>query len=97
MCPYTDNTISRAREDTHIANREYEDNPNETNQHNNTESRNKLYKAYTNIAVDTLEENIKQIENTDLSRKYLLSWELINEITGRKTTQKGMIKGKNQK
>ena len=73
MCPTTDNTISRAREDTHIENREYEDNPNETNQHNNTESRNKLYTAYiyiciflyiylyTNIAVDTLEENIKQI------------------------------------
>ena len=28
---------------------------------------------------------------------YLLSWELINEITGRKSTQKGMIKGINQK
>ena len=28
MCPSTDNTLSRAREDTRIANREYEDNPN---------------------------------------------------------------------
>ena len=97
MSPSTENTVSRAREDTRIANREYQDNPNETNQHNNTESRNKLYTAYTNIAVDTLEEKIKQIENADLNRKYILSWELINEITGRKTNQKGMIKGKNQK
>ena len=97
MCPSIENTVSRAREDTRIVNREYEDNPNETNQHNNTESRNKLYTAYTHIVVDTLEEKIKQIENGDLNRKYLLSWELINEITGRKTTQKGMIKGKNQK
>ena len=97
MCPSTENTISRAIEDTRIANIEYEDNPNETNQYNNTESRNKLYTAYTHIAVDTLEEKINQIENADLNRKYLLSWELINEITGRKTTQKGMIKGKNQK
>ena len=40
---------------------------------------------------------IKQIENADPNRKYPLSWELINEITGRKTTKKGMIKGKNQK
>ena len=97
MCPSTENTVSRAREDTRISNREYEDNPDNTNQHNNTESRNKLYTAYTHIAVDTLEEKIKQIENADINRKFLLSWELINEITGRKTTQKGMIKGKNQK
>ena len=95
MYPSTENTVSKAREDTRIANREYEDNP-KINQHNNTESRNKLYTAYTHIAVDTLEEKIKQIENADLNRKYILSWELINEITGRKTTQKGMLKGKNQ-
>ena len=37
MYPSTYNTVSRARENTRIANREYEDNPNETNQHNNTE------------------------------------------------------------
>ena len=49
------------------------------------------------MQLDTLKEKIKQIENADLNRKYLLSWKLINEITGRKTTQKGMIKGKNQK
>ena len=55
MCPSTDNIVSRDREDTRIANREYEDNPNEINQHNNTESRNKLYTAYTHIAFDTLE------------------------------------------
>ena len=73
MCPSTENTVSRAREDTRIENREYEENPNETNQHNNTESRNKLYTVYTHIAVDTLEEKMKQIENGDLNRKYLLS------------------------
>ena len=61
MCPSTENTVSRSREDTRIANREYEDNPNETNQHNNTESRNKLYTAYTHIAVDTIEENINKL------------------------------------
>ena len=54
MCLSTDNTLSRAIEDTRIANRECEYNPNETNQNNNTESRNKLYTAYTNNAVDTL-------------------------------------------
>ena len=78
MCPSTENTISRSIEDTYIGNIEYEDNLNETNQHNNTEFRNKLYTAYTHIAVNTLEEKIKQIEKTDLNRTYLLSWELIN-------------------
>ena len=87
-CSFTENTVSRAREDTRIANREYEDNPNEISQHNNTESRNKLYIAYTHIAVDTLEEKIKQIEKADLNRKYLLRWELINELTSRKQLKK---------
>ena len=32
-----------------------------------------------------------------INRRYLLGWELINEITGRKSTQKGIIKGINQK
>ena len=90
-------TVSRVREDTQITYREYEDSANETNQHNNTESRKKqLYTAYTNIAVDTLEKKIKQNENADLNRKYLLSWELINEITGKNNSQI-MIKGNNQK
>ena len=75
----------------------YADKVNDTNQHNNTESRNKLYSAYKNIAICTLEEKIEQIENADINISYLLSWELINEITGRKSTQKGMIKGRNQK
>ena len=83
-----DNTVSRAREDTSIANREYEDNPNETNQLNNTESRNKIYTAYTNIAVDIIEEKIKQIENADLNRKYLLNCELIYEITGKNNSKR---------
>ena len=89
MVSFTDITVSRAIEDTHIEI--------EINQNNHTESRNKLYIAYTNCAGDILEKKIKQIEKADLNRKYLLSWELINEITGRKKTQKGMIKVNNQK
>ena len=45
----------------------YEDNINDTNQHNNTESRKKLYTAYKNIAIGTLEEKIEQIENADIN------------------------------
>ena len=59
MYPSTDKTLSRTREDTNIANREYEDNLNKTNQYYNNESRNYLYTALINIAVVTLEENIK--------------------------------------
>ena len=61
MCPSTENTVSRAREDTRIANRDYEDNPNKTNQHNNNESRNKLYTAYTHIAFDTLDSMVSRV------------------------------------
>ena len=76
-----DNIVSRSRENPHrrkSINNTVLYNDNETNQHNNTESLNKLYTAYTNIAVDTLELNIKQTEKSDLNRNYLLSCELIN-------------------
>ena len=56
----------------------YEDKVNDTNQHNHTESRKKLYTAYKNIAICTLEEKIEQIENADINKRYLLSCELIN-------------------
>ena len=97
ICPSTDETVNKAREDTHKACKTYEDKVNDTNQNKNTESRKKLYTAYKNIAISTLEEKVEQIENADINRRYLLSWELINEITGRKCTQKDMIKGRNQK
>ena len=69
MCPSVNNAVSRAREDTYIVNREYEDNVNESKQYNNTQSRNKLYTEHTNITVVTLEEKIKHIENADINRK----------------------------
>ena len=52
----------------------YKDKVNDTNQNNNTESRKKHYTAYKNIAISTLEEKIENIENADINRRYLLSW-----------------------
>ena len=48
ICPFTDETVNKARHDTHKACKTYEDKVNYTNQHNNTESRKKLYTAYKN-------------------------------------------------
>ena len=56
ICTSTDETVNKARQDTHKAYKTYEDKVNDTNQHNNTESRNKLYIAYKNIAVGIIEE-----------------------------------------
>ena len=63
ICSSTDKTVNKARQDTHKACKTYEDKINDTNQHTNTESRKKLYTAYKNIAISTLEEKIEQIEN----------------------------------
>ena len=49
ICPFTDETVNKARQDTHKACKTYEDKVNDTNQHNNIESRKKLYTAYNTL------------------------------------------------
>ena len=53
ICPSTDETVNKARRYTHKAYKTYADKVNETNQHNNIESRNKLYTVYKKIAIGT--------------------------------------------
>ena len=59
ICPSTDETVNKARQDTHKAYKTYADKVNDINQHNNTESRKKLFIGYKNIAIGTLEEKIE--------------------------------------
>ena len=39
---------------------------------------------------------IKKVEEADSKSQYGESWKLINEISGRKTSEKGILKGKSQ-
>ena len=51
---------------------------------------------YETVNAEILERKIKQVEHTNLNSQHKASWDLINEISGRKTGKKGQIKGETQ-
>ena len=53
----------------------------------------KIKEIYNTIQEEELDEMIKKVETADNRQKYKESCELINTITGRNTSKKGLIKG----
>ena len=55
-----------------------------------------LLEAYNLIEGEMLSSQIKKVENAHSNCKHGLSWKIINEITGRKATVRGQLKGDTQ-
>ncbi|XP_072030406.1 uncharacterized protein [Amphiura filiformis] len=55
--------------------------------------KNLLKEAYDKINQGILEQKISQVEKADQNCQHKASWDLINEISGRRTAKKGQIKG----
>ena len=88
-----DPRIEAARKDVQKAFSKYQSIPN-TDKHNNLQSeKNKLTELYVTIQEEELNEMIQKIEESDSEYKHGQSWRLINELTGRKTSKQGIIKG----
>ena len=58
-----------------------------------TNSKDELYRNYSLMEQEEISEKIKQVEEAHDSMKYGLSWQLINDISGRKSSQAARIKG----
>ena len=54
-----------------------------------------MYQIYKVINDEELEKKVIVIEQADLGMRYLESWNLINEISGRKVTQSSQLNGNN--
>ena len=52
-----------------------------------------MYKIYKEINDEDLEKKVLKIEQADRSMRYLESWSLINEISGRKSSQTSQLNG----
>ena len=64
------------------------------NHDNLQEKKKSLQSMYDVIQEEELNENINKVEQADANSKHVMSWRLINEITGRKDAKKGIIKVK---
>ena len=58
-----------------------------------TENQNKLTDLYVTIQEEDLSEMIKKVGESDTKYRHGERWRLINEITGRNTATRGIIKG----
>ena len=56
----------------------------------------KLFETYDAITEDELSDMVKQVEMSDENRNHGESWKLINSITGRKNSKKGILKGESK-
>jgi hypothetical protein len=58
--------------------------------------KNLLRATYDLANEDILGRKIKQVEDVDINFQHKAAWDLINEVSGRKTARKGQIRGETQ-
>ena len=91
-----DDRIVRERNEVNMAFAAYEKETTEENHVLLQMAKDKLSNAYNIVEAEVLDEQIRQVENADERSRHGESWKLINEISGRKKSQKGIIKGENK-
>ena len=85
--------IDSARQKVKKAFSTYQRTPNAENQAQLQTEKTNLTETYGMIEEEELERMIAEIEDSDSKHKHANCWKLINEVTGRKTTKKGIIRG----
>ena len=85
--------VQTARKLVQTAFNRYEELPSNRNQNKLQYAKTKLQEAYDATTEEELTDMLQQVESDDDSRNYNNSWNLINCITGRKSTPKGIVKG----
>ena len=91
-----DGRVSTARDKVNQAFAKYESDPDNINHEHLQEEKANLKSTYDQVFQEELEGLIKQVEDADLRAQHAESWKIINQISGRKTAKKGIIKGRNK-
>jgi len=73
----------------------YQEHTDEGNRQELEEAKDRLERAYELVAEEKLASRIHEVKEAQ-KRKHSKSWQLINEISGRRTSRKGQLKGTSQ-
>lgn len=92
-----DPRVVKAREETQNATNRYLHKSNARNREELQKCKHKLQETYDTITEEELDKMIREVEAADEKSKHKESWNVINEITGRKTTKQSIIKAKDKK
>ena len=91
-----DPVVVEAREKVNAAFKQYQENPTEDYRTKLQAAKENLQTAYNDIKEKELEGMTKKVEEADSKSQHGESWKLINEISRRKTSKKGILEGKSQ-
>ena len=93
----TDPRVENARSKVQNASSLYCRRPTHRNREKLQNTKGKLQEAYDLATEEVIEKAIRSVETANDNARHGESWKLINRITGRKTSKKGIIKAKNAK
>ena len=74
----------------------YQQHTTEEKRHDVEQTKKELEHQYNIVEEECLQDKIKLVEEAHINRKHGQSWILVNDISGRRTTKKGQIKGNSQ-
>ena len=91
-----DKRIKQARKNVATAYSCYIRNPTNETQEELNQKKGALEDVYSIVFGEELDQRVTQIEHSNRTNKHQESWKLINEITGRKTAKRAILKGRNK-
>ena len=91
-----DKRIKQARKNVATAYSCYTRNPTNETQEELNQKKGALEEVYSIAFGEELNQKVTQIEQSNRSNKHQESWKLINEINGRKTAKRAILKGRNK-
>ena len=91
-----DKRIKQARRNVATAYSCYTRNPTNETQEELNQNKGALEVVYNILFGEDLNQKLTQTEQSNKTNKHQECWKLINEITGRKTTKRAILKGRNK-
>ena len=89
-----DKRIKQARKNVAAGYSCYTRNPTNETQEELNQKKGALEEVYSIIFGEELDQKVTQIEQSNRTNKHQESWKLLNEITGRKTARRAILKGR---
>ena len=93
----SDPRILKARDEIKDAYVIYQQNTTDGNRAKYKKAKDSLEEVYNLVIEEDLNSKIKEVETAHANSKHGQSWRLINDITGRKASAQGQLKGETQK
>ena len=94
--PWETINISQKRASLHEAAKLKDQNPTPERIKNFKLIQSSFVKIYENEQNDYIENKVEEIQNAATNKKSALAWKTVNEISGRKKTNKAKLKAKNE-